>query len=59
MKITRHGSSLIKLTRLGFVNCYLVREDDGFTLVDTGMAGSAGGILAAAGPSARRSCASC
>jgi len=48
MKITRHGSSLIKLTRLGFVNCYLVREDDGFTLVDTGMAGSAGGILAAA-----------
>jgi glyoxylase-like metal-dependent hydrolase (beta-lactamase superfamily II) len=25
----------IRLTRLGFVNAYLVEEDDGFTLVDT------------------------
>src|SRR5262249_52946618 len=25
----------IQLTRLGFVNAYLVEEDDGFTLVDT------------------------
>lgn len=48
MKITRHGSNLIKLTRWGFVNCYLVREDDGLTLVDTGMGGSADAILAAA-----------
>jgi len=30
------------------VNCFLVREDDGLTLVDTGLAGSAPGILGAA-----------
>ncbi len=30
------------------VNCFLVREDDGLTLVDTGLAGSAPGILTAA-----------
>src|SRR5204863_184305 len=30
------------------VNCYLVREDDGFTLVDTALAGSAPAIRAAA-----------
>ena len=30
------------------MNCFLVAEDDGFTLVDTGMAGSANGILEAA-----------
>jgi len=27
------------------VNCFLVREDDGFTLVDTGLRGTASGIL--------------
>ncbi len=48
MKSTLHGQHLIKLTRYGMVNCYLVREDDGFTLVDTGLAGSAKSILAAA-----------
>lgn len=48
MKVTRHGSNLIKLTRMWVMNCYLVREDDGLTLVDTGMGGSADGILAAA-----------
>lgn len=48
MKIMQHGQYLIKLTRLGAFNCYLVREEDGFTLVDTNMAGSANGILAAA-----------
>lgn len=30
------------------VNCFLVREQDGLTLVDTGLAGSAVGILRAA-----------
>lgn len=30
------------------VNCYLVREDDGLTLIDTGLPGSAAAILAAA-----------
>jgi glyoxylase-like metal-dependent hydrolase (beta-lactamase superfamily II) len=48
LKITQHGDTLIQLTRLFAFNCYLVREDDGFTLVDTGLSGSAAGILAAA-----------
>jgi glyoxylase-like metal-dependent hydrolase (beta-lactamase superfamily II) len=41
--------NLTRLTRLGFVNAYLVAEEDGLTLVDTMIKGSAGGILAAAG----------
>ncbi|MGH2542777.1 MAG: MBL fold metallo-hydrolase, partial [Ardenticatenaceae bacterium] len=48
MKITQHGNHLWQLTRLFFFNCYLVREDDGLTLVDTGLAGSAEDILQAA-----------
>ena len=48
MKTTAHGPNFLKLTRLGMVNAYLVREDDGFTLVDTGLPGSAKDILAAA-----------
>ncbi len=48
MKATSHGESLIQLTRLGTVNSYLVREPDGFTLVDTGLGGSAKALLAAA-----------
>jgi glyoxylase-like metal-dependent hydrolase (beta-lactamase superfamily II) len=45
MHIQKHGEHLIQLERLMFVNCYLVREDDGFTLVDTGMWGSAKEIV--------------
>ena len=37
-----------QLTRLRFSNCYLVREDDGYTLIDTSLAGSADAILTAA-----------
>lgn len=48
MKTTPVGTGSLQLTRLGFVNCYLVREADGFTLVDTNLPGSAGGIIAAA-----------
>jgi glyoxylase-like metal-dependent hydrolase (beta-lactamase superfamily II) len=48
VKVTRHGEHLVKLTRAGSVNCFLVRENDGFTLVDTGLPGSAAKILAAA-----------
>ena len=48
MKTTAHGPSLLQLTRMGMINTYLVREPDGFTLVDTGMPGTAKGILAAA-----------
>jgi len=48
MKTTAHAKYLFQLSRLAFVNCYLVREDDGFTLVDTGLSGSARQILNAA-----------
>jgi glyoxylase-like metal-dependent hydrolase (beta-lactamase superfamily II) len=41
-------SSLTRLSRLGFVNAYLVREDDGFTLVDTMIKGSGKRIVKAA-----------
>jgi glyoxylase-like metal-dependent hydrolase (beta-lactamase superfamily II) len=37
-----------QLTRLRFVNCYLVREADGFTLIDANLSNSADDILAAA-----------
>ena len=48
MKITQFSPHGIQLTRLGLMNCYLVREDDGFTLIDTGLPGSEQGILVAA-----------
>ncbi len=48
LKVTTHGAHLVKLTRLGAVNAYLVREDDGLTLVDTTIARSASAILSAA-----------
>ncbi len=37
-----------QLTRLWMVNSFLVLEEDGFTLIDTNLAGSADGIIAAA-----------
>jgi glyoxylase-like metal-dependent hydrolase (beta-lactamase superfamily II) len=37
-----------RISRLGFVNCYLVDEDDGFTLVDTMIPKSGKRILQAA-----------
>jgi glyoxylase-like metal-dependent hydrolase (beta-lactamase superfamily II) len=39
---------ITRVSRFGFVNCYLVREDDGLTLVDTMLPGSAKRITAAA-----------
>jgi glyoxylase-like metal-dependent hydrolase (beta-lactamase superfamily II) len=48
MKAIQDAKNLFRLTRFGMVNCFLVREDDGLTLVDTGVAGSAPGILEAA-----------
>jgi glyoxylase-like metal-dependent hydrolase (beta-lactamase superfamily II) len=48
MKSTTLTPDLTQLTRLRFVNAYLVREDDGFTLVDTTTGGAAGDIVAAA-----------
>jgi len=48
MKIVQETENLYRLTRLGMVNCFLVREDDGLTLVDTNLPGSARAILRAA-----------
>ncbi len=51
MKTTAFGDTLYQLTRLPRVfpvNAYLVREDDGFTLIDAALPGSAPTILKAA-----------
>ena len=45
MAISTHGDYLVQITRLTAFNCFLVREDDSFTLVDTGMKGSEQTIL--------------
>ncbi len=47
MKTTTVTKNLTQLTRLGFINAYLLREDDGFTLVDTTLR-AADDLLAAA-----------
>jgi glyoxylase-like metal-dependent hydrolase (beta-lactamase superfamily II) len=43
-----HDAAMHRISRFGFVNAYLVEEDDGLTLVDTLIAGSAKPLLAAA-----------
>jgi glyoxylase-like metal-dependent hydrolase (beta-lactamase superfamily II) len=48
MRATTVTDNLIQLTKLRFVNAYLVREPDGFTLVDTTMGKSADALIAAA-----------
>lgn len=48
MKVTASGNNLFQLTRLVAFNCYLVREDDGFTLIDTNMSGQEQAIMQAA-----------
>jgi glyoxylase-like metal-dependent hydrolase (beta-lactamase superfamily II) len=48
MKTTEITPNITQLTRFHFVNAYLVREDDGFTLVDTAM-NAADSLIAAAG----------
>src|SRR5438128_10504561 len=45
MKVTTSSTHLFQLTQLGAINCYLVREEDGFTLIDTGMSGQAQAII--------------
>ena len=45
MKVHEHGTNLIQLTYYGFVNVYLVREEDGFTLVDTALESCASSIV--------------
>jgi glyoxylase-like metal-dependent hydrolase (beta-lactamase superfamily II) len=48
MKTTAVTENLTQLTRLHFVNAFLVREDDGFTLVDTTLRGGAAALIEAA-----------
>jgi glyoxylase-like metal-dependent hydrolase (beta-lactamase superfamily II) len=48
MKITTITPNLTQVTRFHFVNAFLVREEDGFTLVDTTMGRAANGLIAAA-----------
>lgn len=48
MKTTPVTPNLIQLTRYRFVNAFLVREDDGFTLVDTTLPRGAGELVDAA-----------
>src|SRR6476646_427233 len=48
MNRTTVTDHLTQLTRVHFVNAFLVHEDDGLTLVDTTMGGAAGDLIAAA-----------
>jgi glyoxylase-like metal-dependent hydrolase (beta-lactamase superfamily II) len=48
MRVVQETENLYRLTRFGMINCFLLRETDGFTLVDTGLKGSGGAILRAA-----------
>jgi glyoxylase-like metal-dependent hydrolase (beta-lactamase superfamily II) len=49
MKVRSAGEFGHQLTRFGLMNVYLLREADGYTLIDTCVGGSADQILAAAG----------
>jgi glyoxylase-like metal-dependent hydrolase (beta-lactamase superfamily II) len=48
MRVRQITPNLVQLTRLRFVNAFLVSEDDGFTLVDTTVARSGDALLGAA-----------
>ena len=48
MKAIPHGAHLVRLDRFRFSNAWLVREDDGFTLVDTTPSGAADELVDAA-----------
>ena len=48
MSTTQINQNLIQINRWRFVNAFLVREDDGFTLVDTTVGGGADELVAAA-----------
>lgn len=45
MKIKATRNNLFHLNHIGAMNCYLVREDDGFTLIDTTISGQAQAII--------------
>ena len=48
MRATTVTPNITQLTRIRFVNAYLVREDDGLTLIDTTTGGAADDLIAAA-----------
>ena len=48
MSLTPIGDNIIQINRWRFVNAFLVREEDGFTLVDTTVRGGADELIAAA-----------
>ncbi len=48
MATTQVTTNLIQVTRLRFVNAFLVREQDGFTLIDTTVGGGAQQLIQAA-----------
>jgi glyoxylase-like metal-dependent hydrolase (beta-lactamase superfamily II) len=48
MKVTSVGEYGRMLTRLCLMNCFLVRQDDGYTLIDANLKGSENDILRAA-----------
>lgn len=48
MKVRNFSPFGHQFIRFGFVNCYLVRESDGFTLIDTTIGGGAKEIISAA-----------
>ena len=51
IRVTEHGHHLLQISG-PLANCYLVREDDGLTLVDCNVGGSTDAILRAAGSAA-------
>jgi glyoxylase-like metal-dependent hydrolase (beta-lactamase superfamily II) len=54
MQITHETDNLVRLTRFGMFNCFLLREDGTFTLVDTNFPGSCAEILKTASSLGRR-----
>jgi glyoxylase-like metal-dependent hydrolase (beta-lactamase superfamily II) len=48
VRVAEPTPNLVQVTRAHFVNAFLVREDDGFTLVDTGLPGRADELIAIA-----------
>ncbi|WP_019012151.1 MBL fold metallo-hydrolase [Deinococcus aquatilis] len=48
MNLITHGAYLTQLSQFRFINQYLVQEDDGLTLIDTGARGQTASILKAA-----------
>lgn len=53
MKVTKHDDCLVMITKLSFINCFLVIEDDGVTLIDALTRGSGQEILQAVSQTGR------